>query len=206
MCLFLSYRSQMYLPPAITQSRKEEEELNSLFYASASARGEHTSTLVSKFLQIWTTNHSEDLAFFSDMFSLSSPGQNRTSSRPAPNFNLTFGEVTLNESLEMPFLSTPGTLEKGSLLLLHALTWKEEGLPERELGSPTTQDVKKAVCRNGRRRTGAIATISRKGRGIEEIGVKEVLFGWVDAVANCQPRLLIKYGLRFKSGLCSKEK
>ena len=201
MCLFLSYRSQMYLPPAITQSRKEEEEPNSLFCASASGR----STLVSKFLQTWTTNHSEYLAF-SDMFSLSSPGQNRTSSRPAPNFNLTFGEVTLNESLEMPFLSTPGTLEKGSLLLLHALTWKEEGLPERELGSPTTQDVKKAVCRNGRRRTGAIATISRKGRGIEEIGVKEVLFGWVDAVANCQPRLLIKYGLRFKSGLCSKEK
>ena len=66
-------------------------------------------------------------------------------------------------------------------------------MPERELGSPTTQDVKKAVCRNGRRRrTGAIATISRKGRGIEEIGVKEVLFGWVDAVANCKQRLIVE--------------
>ena len=64
-------------------------------------------------------------------------------------------------------------------------------MPERELGSPTTQNPKKAVCRNGRRRrTGAIATISRKGRGIEEIGVKEVLFGLVDAMANYQLKLL----------------
>ena len=64
LCLFLSYRSQMYLPPAITQSRKEEEEPNSLFYASASGR----STLGSKFLKIWTTNHSEYLAFFRHVF------------------------------------------------------------------------------------------------------------------------------------------
>ena len=63
LCLFLSYRSQMYLPPAITQSRKEEKEPNSL-YASASGR----STLVSKFLQTWTTNYSEDLAFFRHVF------------------------------------------------------------------------------------------------------------------------------------------